>query len=233
MPPGRPSRTSLSATQLRTLQEIERFLHEHSISPTTAELAERLGISAQSVNEQLQRLERNGYVQRQRKTPRSLVLLRSSEESAQPQQDSQQAEEAVTIEENQPLSRLIPIPIIGSVAAGVPILAIENRSGEVLVEQSAIGSGSHFALIAVGQSMVNAGIQPGDLVIVRQQQMAENRDIVVAMLEGEATVKRLHYSGGTIELHPENPRFKPIPVGPEDDLRILGKVVAVRSVSGK
>jgi len=70
-------------------------------------------------------------------------------------------------------------------------------------------------------------------VIVRQQQLAENRDIVVALLNDETTLKRLHYCDGAIELRPENPRFKPIVVGPEDDLRILGKVVAIRRSAGK
>lgn len=216
MPRGRPPLKTLTDSQARILREIESFLREQSISPTTSELAERVGMTAQSVSEQLQRLERNGYIQRQRKTPRSLVVLRSAE----PPRET--------------VSKLVPVPIIGTVAAGIPILAVENICGEVLVEESVIGSGSHFALKASGQSMLRAGIHPGDILIVRQQQIAENRDIVVAMLDGgDATVKRLHYSGGTIELRPENPRFKPIPVGPNDDLRILGKVIAVRRIARK
>ena len=215
MPRGRPLVKTLTDSQARILREIESFIREQSISPTTGELAERLGMTAQSVSEQLQRLERNGYLQRQPKTARSLVVLRSAEPRPQV------------------ISRLVAVPIVGTVAAGCPVLAIENINGEVLVEESVVGSGPHFALKASGESMIGAGIQSGDIVIVRQQQMAENRDIVVAMIDGDATVKRLHYSGGTIELRPENPRFKPIPVGPDDDLRILGKVVAVRRVAGK
>ena len=131
------------------------------------------------------------------------------------------------------MSRLVAVPIIGTIAAGYPVLASENICGEVLMEETVVRSGSHFALKASGQSMIDAGIQPDDIVIVRQQQLAENRDIVVALLNNETTLKRLHYCDGAIELRPENPRFKPIVVGPEDDLRILGKVVAIRRTAGK
>ena len=90
-----------------------------------------------------------------------------------------------------------------------------------------------IALKVSGQSMVDAGINSGDVVIVRQQPLAEHREIVVALLNGEATIKRLHHRDGQIRLLPENHRFKPIPIGPDDDLRILGKVVAVRRAAGK
>ena len=212
MPPGRPPSKTITDAQARTLREIELFIAEHSFSPTAGELAERLGMTSQSVNEQLQRLERNGYIQRQPKVVRSLVVLRSAEV---PRKE---------------VPRLVSVPIVGTVAAGVPILALENLCGEILIEESVVRSGSYFALKASGRSMINAGIEPGYIVIVRQQQIAENRDIVVALLDGEATLKRLHYSDGKIELWPENDRFKPIPVSPHDDFRILGKVVAVRSV---
>ena len=81
--------------------------------------------------------------------------------------------------------------------------------------------------------MIDAGIEPGDILIVRQQQLAESRDIVVALVNDEATVKRLYYDSGSIELRPENSRFKPISIRPEDDLRILGKVIAIRRTAGK
>ena len=80
--------------------------------------------------------------------------------------------------------------------------------------------------------MIDAGIDSGDILIVRQQPLAEHRDIVVALLNDEATVKRLYLRLGEIALLPENPRFKKIPIGPEDDLRIVGKVVAVRRPNG-
>ena len=105
--------------------------------------------------------------------------------------------------------------------------------GELLVESSSLESGRHFALRVSGESMRDAGMDSGDLLIVRQQPLAEHRDIVVALLNQEATVKRLHHRDGEIRLIPENPDFKPIPVEPEDDFRIVGKVVAVRRMARK
>jgi repressor LexA len=207
---GRPPVNSLTDSQLRILRELESWIAQKGGSPTIRELAEQLGMAAPSVDEQLRRLERNGYVKREPFKSRSLTILRSADFA----------------QRDQP--RMVGIPIVGTVAAGIPVLATENICGEVLVEDSILKSGSHFALKASGRSMIGAGIEPGDLLIVRQQQIAENRDIVVALLNGEATLKRLHYLAGSIELRPENSRFKPIPVRPHDDLRILGKVVAVR-----
>lgn len=214
MPPGRPVTKTPTESQLRVLRELEAWIARQGHSPTVRELADQMGTAVGSVNEQLRRLERNGYIQREPFKSRSLTVLRSAE----------------TL---QNVPRLVAVPIVGTVAAGHPVLATENICGEVLVEQTVLGSGRHFALKASGQSMIGAGIQPGDILIVRQQQIAENRDIVVALLDGDATVKRLHYRTGTIELRPENPRFKPIPIGPDDDLRILGKVIATRRPAGK
>jgi repressor LexA len=126
---------------------------------------------------------------------------------------------------------LVAVPIVGRVAAGQPILAEENIVGEVLVEGGIARAGRCFALEVTGDSMVDAGIRERDLVVVRQQPVAENGDIVVALLEDEATVKRLFIRDERIELRPENPNHRPIPVGPDDGLRILGKVVAVRRPS--
>jgi repressor LexA len=114
------------------------------------------------------------------------------------------------------------------VAAGVPILAVENQIGEILVE-ARVARGSCFALQVSGDSMIDARIGDGDLVIVRRQPVAENGDIVVALLGEEATVKRLYVADSVIELRPANANYQPIRVGPNDDLRILGKVLAVRS----
>jgi repressor LexA len=118
---------------------------------------------------------------------------------------------------------------VGEVAAGPPILAQENIVGEILVEGSILRGGRHFALEVRGDSMTCAGIDDSDLVIVRQQALADSGDIVVALIDDEATVKRLWMREGMIELRPENPRYDPIVVSPESDLRIVGKVVAVRS----
>ena len=136
---GRPLVNTLTDSQARILREVELFLREHSFSPTVRELAERLGMAGPSVNEQLHRLERNGFVKRQPNKARSLTVLRSAEL------------------QGASLSRLIAVPIVGTVAAGSPVFSPENICGEVLVEEAVVRSGSHFALKASGRSMIDAG----------------------------------------------------------------------------
>ena len=210
---GRPIVETLTAPQERALNAIESHIDREGMSPTLRELADQLGQGVASVYKLVQRLERNGYVSRMAGKSRSLTVLRSAGDT--------------------PLVGLVAIPLLGVVAAGAPMFAPENMHGELLIEAATVGSGRHFALTVSGQSMIDAGIHSGDTLIVRQQPLADHRDIVVALLNDEATVKRLHYRDGEISLLPENPRFKPIPVGPEDDLRIVGKVVAVRHASRK
>jgi repressor LexA len=171
------------------------------------ELADILGISHASAHGQVSQLVRKGYLKREARKARGIVILRDPEDD---------------------VPDLVAVPIVGRVAAGQPILAEENIVGELLVEGGVARSGRCFALEVAGDSMVDAGIRERDLVVVREQAVAENGDIVVALLEDEATVKRLFIRDEKIELRPENPNHRPIPVGPDDGLRILGKVVAVR-----
>jgi repressor LexA len=197
---------ALSPTLEKTLEVIRDFIFKEGIPPTNQELADLLGVSKPTVHEQLGNLERKGYVRRKPRKARSLEVVDN------PQQ----------------VAELLSLPIIGKVAAGVPILAVENQIGEVLVE-AGLARGRCFALAVQGDSMIDARIHEGDLIIVRQQQLAENGDIVVAMLDGEATVKRLFISEDRIALRPENTNYQPIEVDPDDDFRILGKVVGVRT----
>ncbi len=199
---------TLSESQKRLLDAIEKHIDREGMSPTMRELANTLDQGVASIFKLIQRMERNGYVSRQAGKSRSLTVLRSANEAA--------------------LVGMVSIPLLGTVAAGAPMFATENRLGELLVDATTVRTGRHFALTVSGQSMINAGINSGDLLIVRQQPLADHRDIVVALLNDEATVKRLHYRKGEIALHPENAQFKPILVGPDDDFRIVGKVIAVR-----
>ncbi|MCP4660909.1 MAG: repressor LexA [bacterium] len=118
------------------------------------------------------------------------------------------------------------VPLLGRVQAGALTTAVEDPEGYVPVQGLATGDGL-FALRVRGESMVGAGILPGDLVIVRRQPDADPGDIVVALVEDEATVKRLRLKSGRVELHPENPRFDPIIPDP-NDLALLGKVIEIR-----
>jgi repressor LexA len=122
----------------------------------------------------------------------------------------------------------VVIPVLGRIAAGTPILASENVEEYLTVPVGFAKGGEHFALRVTGQSMTGAGILDGDVVVVRRQDSAGDRDIVAALLPGvaeeEATIKRLRRLAGKVTLHPENPAFPPIPM---TEGRILGKVVAV------
>jgi repressor LexA len=121
------------------------------------------------------------------------------------------------------------IPIVGRIAAGIPILAEENIEGTITVDKNLVrNSDKVFALKVQGESMINAGINDGDIILIRQQPVAENGEMVAAIIDGEATVKRFYKKDGKIILKPENDKMKPIIVDPEDkNVRIVGKVEQV------
>ncbi len=204
---GRPRVEEITGPQRRTLGELRRFTRRQGFPPTIQELADILGVSTPSVRDQVSQLVRKGYVKREPRKARGLTILREPTEE---------------------VLKLRTVPIVGKVAAGQPILAEENIIGEVLVDSRAARHGRCFALEVQGDSMIDAGIDDGDLVVVRQQPLAESGDIVVALLDQDATVKRLFIRDERIELRPENPKLHPTLIGPDHRMRILGKVVAVR-----
>jgi repressor LexA len=193
------------------LKEIRQFLNQRGFPPTIKELSDILGISHASAHGQVNQLVRKGYIRREPRKARGLAIIREPEDE---------------------ISDMVSVPIVGEVAAGQPILAEENIIGEVLVESRLARSGRFFALEINGDSMVDAGINDRDLVVVRQQPVAENGDIIVALIDDESTVKRLRIREERIELRPENFSYRPILVGPEDNLQILGKVVSTIRNSG-
>lgn len=197
----------LTNAQNTLLQAIERLKRAMGMSPTVQELAVELGLKASSVFEGLKRLEDKGYIRRQARKARSIEILHAQTPDK---------------------TNLTAVPVLGMVAAGQPILALENQIGQVMVPDNVI-CGKCFALKVQGDSMINADIFEGDYVVVRQQPIAENSDIVVAMVGEEATVKRLSIEGEHIELRPENQKLKPIIIGQQDELKIIGKVLHVCS----
>jgi repressor LexA len=210
---GRRPSLELTAPQRKTLAEIQDWIVRHSMPPTVQELADALGIAPASAHDQVNQLVKKGFLKREPRRARSLSVVRQATASVPAQ--------------------LVSIPILGTVVAGAPLLAEENVLGEVLVESKLVPTGRHFALRVQGDSMKDAGMVEDDLLIVRQQPVAENGDIVVALLNGEATVKRLSIQEHAIELRPENSQYRPIVVDPDADLRVLGKVVAIRSVQSE
>ena len=207
--PGRPRIVEITEPQRRTLAAISHHAARLGYPPTILELAEFLGITNASAHDQVSQLVRKGYLRREPNKARGLTVVK------EPPLDADE---------------LVPVPIIGKIAAGRPILAEENIEGEVLVDARTASRGRCFALRVAGDSMTGADIRNGDLVIVRQQSVAESGDIVAALLGDEATVKRLSIREEVIELKPENARYKPILVQPGEEIRIIGKVVAVRKI---
>jgi len=209
---GRPATPTVTTAQRRTLREICDFIARHQFPPTMQELAQLLGVRPATVHEHVTELVRKGYVKREPRKARGLAVIREARDEVE---------------------KLVPVPLLGTVTAGQPDFTEENILGEVLVESNLARRGRCFALRVSGDSMVDADIRDGDVVIVRQQPVAESGEIVVALLQDETTVKRLHIRGDQIELRPENQRYRPIVIGPETELQILGKVLAVRAYSGE
>ena len=166
------------------------------------EICQGLGLrSSSTVHAHLSQLEKKGYIRRDPTKPRAIEVLAEDDD------------------------HLIPVPIIGRVTAGEPILAVENQEGTMTLPKDFVGSGENFLLRVRGDSMIGAGILDGDLVLVRRQDTADNGDIVVALVNGEeATVKRFFREKDYIRLQPENEHLEPIIT---KELRVLGKVIGV------
>lgn len=203
---GRPATADITPPQRRTLETVRQFIADNGIPPTLQELGTLLKISSASVHEQIGQLIRKGFLRREPRKARNLTVVHVPTDQ---------------------VADLIEIPVLGTVTAGMPVLAEENVIGQVMIDASLMRGANCFALRVSGDSMVRANIHDGDFVVVRQQAMAENGEVVVAMKDGEVTVKRLSFANGQVELRPENSRYRPIPIGLDDDFRILGKVVAV------
>jgi repressor LexA len=195
----------LTIRQKRLVEIIEDSLAKRGYVPTLQEMAQAMGIaSLQGVKGHLAALERKGYIRRFPGRRRAIELM----------------QRVVPLEGN--------IPILGRVAAGRPLLAVENQEGMLSLGPTLLGKGTHFALRVQGDSMIEEGILEGDYVIVRQQESADPGEIVVVLLGEEATVKRLRKDGKRLFLEAANAAYAPIPLTRRSPaLRILGTVVGV------
>ena len=198
---------SMNDRARQILEYLQRFSREHGYPPTIREIGSAFGIaSTNGVRYYLAMLERAGHVQRSSKLSRGIEL-----KSSAPQP-------------------LLGIPVLGRVAAGQPILAEENFEGRVATEEMFGDTAGLFALRVRGDSMIDAGIHEGDYVVVRQQDRANAGQIVVALLEDEATVKYYQPRRERVELVAANSKYKPIVVERGTDFRILGIVKGVLRV---
>jgi repressor LexA len=202
----------VTARQREVLEFIRVFGERHGVPPTVREVGERFRFTARAAFDHLRALERKGMLERRvtgKRASRMLVLPALK--------GARRGEPA-------------GIPLLGRIAAGAPITAVENHEDTIPLRPDWLGAGGQdvFALRVRGDSMIDAHIVDGDLVLVRKQETAGSGDIVAAMLDGEATVKRFAREGAAVVLRPEHPTMKPIVVeAGRGDFRILGKVVGI------
>jgi repressor LexA len=208
---------ALTERQRTILEVIRSSVTTRGYPPSIREIGDAVGLtSTSSVAHQLRTLERKGYLRRDPNRPRA-VDVRTPEELATPIV-------ATDVAGSDALPEPTYVPVLGRIAAGGPILAEEAVEDVFPLPRELVGEGSLFLLKVVGESMIDAAICDGDWVVIRQQNVADNGDIVAAMIDGEATVKTFKRSRGQVWLMPHNPLFDPIP---GNDAAILGKVVTV------
>lgn len=186
---------------MQILNFVSQHISQAGYPPTVREIAKQFGIKGISaIKKHLDALATKGYLSRTKGA-------RTIEIASRPQS--------------------ISVPVLGQVAAGQPILAEENILGTLALDQSMVRGKKSFLLKVKGDSMINAGILEGDLVLVRPQSQAQNGEIVVVLVEDEATVKRFYHRGRQVVLAPENPDHRPMILTRKDSARIIGKVIGV------
>ena len=208
-------RKSLSDKQLAILEVIQRSIARHGYPPSMREIGDAVGLkSLSSVTHQLNQLELSGYLRRDAGKTRAMEVLIDLPGSSV----ENPADEAPAVGD------AALVPLVGRIAAGVPITADQQVEEIFPLPRQLVGKGELFMLKVSGESMIDAAICDGDWVVVRQQNVADNGDIVAAMIDGEATVKTFKRTPGQVWLMPHNPAFDPIP---GNDAVVLGKVVTV------
>ncbi len=202
------SRNELTPTQEKVFEFLKNFLQEKGFPPTLREIASHFGLRGpKGPQKTLSILERKGYIRKVPGISRAVEILNYPQFS---------------------LTHILPVPIVGRVKAGEPILAVENIEGYVNFDRSLVSSRDVFLLRVMGDSMIDAHIQDGDFALVKPQPNADNGEIVVALIEDEATIKRIFQKRDLIRLEPANPKMEPIVVKKgEKKVTIVGKVVGI------
>jgi repressor LexA len=212
----------LSERQQRILHAIADFARRRGYAPTLREIGDAAGLaSTSSVSHQLATLQRKGYLRRDPRRPRTIELRLPGQPAVRLEVEDLAG--TVSIPPRGP--DYVPVPDRGRIAAGLPKDLAEHADGDLWeLPKELTGEGTLFRLQVRGDSMINAAIADGDVVVVRKQPQAENGEIVAAMIDGEMTVKTLQRGGDQVWLMPHNPSYQPIP---GKDATILGKVVTV------
>jgi repressor LexA len=199
---------SLTERQRKILDFITSTVEDRGYPPSVREIGDAVGLhSPSSVHAQLATLAQKGMLTKDATKPRAIRVERPDRGAAVASR-----------------SDVVEVPLVGQIAAGGPILAEENVEEQLPLPKDLVGSGTLFALKVKGDSMTGAGIFDGDTVIIRQQQTANDGEMIAALIDDEATVKTLSRKGGKVRLIAENPAYDPIE---PEDMSVLGKVVAV------
>lgn len=202
----------------RVYNYIRNYIEQNQISPSVRDICAGVGLkSTSSVHTYLKQLDSQGVIEYRPGLRRAIVIKQSS---ADTYQETPEKSDVTN------LSSYRQVPVVGKITAGIPILAHEDYSDSFLVNKSIIGDSEAFMLKVRGNSMINAHILDGDLIIVRKQNTCEEGDIIAALIDEEATVKRFGKKNGIPYLFPENDDYSPIPFNTEG-CRILGKVVGL------
>ncbi|MBR2787173.1 MAG: transcriptional repressor LexA [Clostridia bacterium] len=198
------------------LKFIEKQVAEQGYAPSVREICKAVGLnSTATVHAYLAKLEEKGYIKKENQKGRTLRLLKGLNKKSNGENDEKPFYSG---------RELVDVPVIGRITAGAPILAVENITDNFLIPIDFVGNSESFMLVVRGESMIEAGILDGDYILVKRQNVARNGEIVVAMIDDEATVKTFYIEDGHIRLQPENSNMDPIIVS---DCQILGRVVGV------
>jgi len=203
----------LTSKQQLILNYIEEHRIKHTYPPTLKEIGDKFNVTIGTIQDHIFALQKKGYLERKKDIARGFRVIKSAEE--------------IALEKKK--SDVNLIPLYGSVAAGEPIFANDNIQGYITMEKNQLGHKIHFALKVKGDSMIDSGIYDGDIVIVKKQDTAENGDIVIALLDDEATVKTLRNKNISAYLEASNSKYKAIIKKP---FQIIGKVIELRREYG-
>ena len=224
--PGKQT-TKLTGAQKDAFEFILRSIQTTGHGPTFPQLAQGLGISVPSVQDRVKALIAKGYVEKTFGGPRGFRILRYCDAMGNPT-DIPVPKSPLPPEPRRPSKRqpkLISIPLYGTVVAGDPFSTDITVEGEVFVDSSIADKETCYAVRVCGESMIDMGINSGDILVVRYQRFANDGDVVIASVNGEMTVKTLDFKKGKVALVPANKDFHPIEIGPEDDFRVMGLVL--------
>lgn len=218
--PRKRKTMALTTRQKQILKYITKQIQTNGYAPSVREIGKAVGLSSTAtVHSYLKKLEELGYIKKENQKGRTLRILKQEDEFYDASKLAKNSQKAFFNKKE-----LVDVPLVGKITAGSPILAVQNITDTFPIPTDVVGNSMSFMLVVSGESMIEAGILDGDFILVRRQSVAENGEIVVALIDDEATVKTFYKEADHIRLQPENSTMDPIIV---PDCQILGKVIGV------